>query len=532
MLKRIVALFAAICFSLVFLVANIATVSVGKRSQVAGVKNTIALTIDEKRGAFYDRNMSYLTDNETEYVAIIKPSEKTIAEVYEAFDKATADSIIEKLKKGYPVLQVLDKPVDSTENIKVITRTVRYSENQILSHIIGYYNKNVSSTFGLEKSYDPYINISGERKVNYHVDAMGRLLSGDKGTISDENYNSKIGVVLSIDKRIQKICEKYADEAKWFDKGAIVVLDVKTSEILASVSRPNLNLKDMSENLNDANSPFVNRAFTAYTVGSVFKPVVAAAALEENIKDHKVNCVGYYTLGNKKIKCHKESGHGIVNMEQAIAQSCNPFFISLSQNMDGEKILDMANKMGFGKATEFADDVVSDAGNLPTKTELLSKGELANFSFGQGSLLATPLQIANMIACIANDGVYNQATLIKSLVDENGNISSSVEKSKGQRVISSETAKTLMKYLKSTVDNGTGKSAKPKNLSAAGKTSTAQTGTMKSDSTELLNAWFAGVYPYENPKYAIVVMKEDGKSGSSDCCPIFKNIVNDLYYLT
>ena len=153
----------------------------------------------------------------------------------------------------------------------------------------------------------------------------------------------------------------------------------------------------------------------------------------------------------------------------------------------------------------------------------MTTGEKANFSFGQGLLMASPVQVAASYAAIANNGIYNQPLVIKSMVDENKIEFKEVASPPSRRVVSEKTSKTVKKALEKAVNEGSGKSAKPSNTTASGKTATAQSGWY-ANGMEITHSWFAGFFPSDNPKYVVVILKENGKSGSYDCAPIFKSI--------
>lgn len=355
---------------------------------------------------------------------------------------------------------------------------------------------------------------------------MGRALSGEKPEIIYEDYNNKSGLVLTIDKEIQKIAESCADEAE-LDKGSIVVLDAKNGKIRAMVSRPNFNPDKIENYLSDENSPLINRSLTEYSVGSVFKLTVCAAALEAGISpDFTNDCTGKTDVDGITFFCHNHSGHGVLDMKKGFALSCNTYFIALAKEIGGEKILETAEKMGFGLPLELSPGFSSDKGVLPEISDIKSSGDLANLAFGQGKLMASPLQIAAAFLSVASNGKYYYPSLIEGFADEVGNIKKINEKAPVY-VFDDKTAKTLKSFLKYSVDYGGGSLAKPKNSTAGGKTATAQTGWYK-NGEEIFHAWFAGYYPAENPEYVIAILKEDGRGGSTDCAPVFRSIAEKI----
>lgn len=528
MFKRLTALHLALCLLFLGLLGRIAYIGTDGTYTASSAHNSVALTIDEKRGTFYDCNMNELLYQDKEYVAIIRPTEKVITTLDKIFSKDEVEKIRKRLIDGKPILQRVSADTPSTDDIPIITVSKRYSATQTLSNLLGNCFAEEKNRFGLEKSFYDFLSTDSTLKIKYYVDAQGRMLQGDMGQIVSNNYASKRGVQLTINKEIQKICEEAVLQQENFKKGSVVVLDVASSKILAMVSQPNVNLTNLSESLKDENSPFINRSLTSYTVGSVFKPAVACAAIENGLSDFTHNCTGSIQIGDTVFNCHKHEGHGFMDMQNAIGQSCNPYFIALGQEIGGTFLLNKITDFGFGEATQLAEGLVSMAGVLPTMNEINEKGNLANFSFGQGDLMATPLQIANMVACIANNGVLNKPTLIESLIGDGGEIVEGAKLTDGKQIVKEKTAQTVKQYMIEAVENGSGRNAKPEQGGAGGKTATAQSGWIKENGEEVLHVWFAGFYPANNPRYAIAIMDEDGSSGATDCCPIFKTIVDEI----
>ena len=219
-----------------------------------------------------------------------------------------------------------------------------------------------------------------------------------------------------------------------------------------------------------------------------------------------------------------------MDLKSAITYSCNPFFIELSCNVGGEKLLKTAESLGFNKATDFGNGYFTDKGNLPKPEELNSNASIGNLGFGQGSLLATPLQIANCYATVANGGFFNEPTLIKGYIDENKKFKS-VNRQTSKNVLKTETCETLKEYLLNVVSTGTGKPAFTSLFLSCGKTATAESGQYDKNGLEISHSWYVGFFPYEKPEYVVCVMKENGISGSSDCAPVFKEVAENIFIL-
>ncbi len=485
MSKRIISLAVVFCILLSGVVGRCGYIIFTDTYKVDSSYNSITLDISNLYTNIYSRNMTPLNNNSKSLVAIVKPNEKALSELKLVFNEDKIKSITEELKKGYPVILTADKYAN-TKYIKLVEVINENSDDMLCRHLI---NKNYG---GLEKYTDRKI---GSLSINYSVNVLGKVLDGDEGTLIDKNYDSKKGIKISIDEKIQKIVEASTDR---INKGSVVVLDCNTSQILACVSIGN---------------DYLNRSFSPYAVGSVFKLVVAISALENNTNP-SFTCKSKITVGDTTFHCQNNHKHGKEKIKEALANSCNCYFVNLALKLGRKNIYNTALKLGFNSSYSLYDKTFTiPASSFPSLLELKSKGQLALLGFGQGKLTDTPAHFASVVCAIANGGYYNYPTL-------------NLKKSNDVRVFSYNTAKTLQSYMKNVVDFGTGVNAQYKSKTA-GKTATAQSGVYV-DGKEQLNTWFVGFYPYEKPRYTIAVMCEGGKSGSEDCCPIFRTIVEKL----
>lgn len=484
--------------------------------------------ISSVRGMIYDRNMTPLVNYGFKEKLLIMPTEEAMGIMKRnGYDEET----IKAMSEGYFIIR--DKKssdsIDSSDSIKILKTYERYPDSSLV-HIIGYTDDTGNGVCGIEKYYNnSIISQGGKLEAIYSADAEGRILTGENVEIRNTGYYDSDGIVLTIDKEIQSICEN-AMKNNNIQKGAVVVMDVKTSEISACVSVPDYDRNDLSQALASPDSPFINRAFTASPLGSVFKVVTSAAAIENNISLPLFNCTGNITKSGNTFNCSDLSGHGTIDFNTALSDSCNPYFIDLGTHIGAEKLLQTADALGFGKSTDFGNGYMTDKGNLPTKDTLNSDAAVGNFAFGQGELTATPVQIANLFACIGNGGIMNEPSLIHGYADKNGGFSPS-GKEKGQRVMSESTCDILKDALIKTSTDGTGKYAFSSLYTCCSKTATAQSGQYDKDGNEILYCWFVGFFPAENPQYVICVMKENGISGGTDCAPVFKEIAEGIIAL-
>jgi penicillin-binding protein 2 len=359
----------------------------------------------------------------------------------------------------------------------------------------------------------------------FTVDAVGGVIDGLYSEINSAE-SLKAGVVTTIDSDIQLICEN-AMKNSGYSKGAVIVMDVKSGYIKACASYPEYNISDLEESLDDEDSPFINRALSAYSVGSIFKLVTASAAMELGISsDFSYICNGTIDVSGQLFNCHKWGGHGEIDMDEAMEKSCNPYFIALSEYVDSEVFLDTAEAFGFGSEALLCEGIKSESGYLPNVNELAVKAEKANFSFGQGKLTATPLQICSMTAAIANNGMSAEPKLIIGTVDADG-VLTKEQYPVNKRVISYLTAKKLQGFMVDVV-NAENSYSKSYLVECGGKTSTAQTGRYNEDGSEEMNCWFTGYFPADSPEYAVTVLIENGVSGNAACGGIFKEIAEEI----
>ncbi len=470
--------------------------------------------------------MKKLVNRETSGFIIATPDKKSGEILKEYLDKTEYERLLECIDNKTPFVSENDFYGDGILKTEVFKR---YSDDGFCCHVVGYINtsdnKGVS---GIEKGYDSFLKEENRRLFySYNATAGNRMLSGGENMIVSENYYSKKGVMLTIDYDIQRIAQN-AGNLYGIDKGAVVVLDSRSGEIRAMVSFPAFNQNDVASSLTDENSPFLNRCVSSYNVGSVFKLVVAMAAVKEGKDGFKTYCTSCVNIGDKTFSCSDNTSHGEVDLKKAMAYSCNSYFIRLALSLGSEKILRTAENLGFGKAFHLADGINVSKGNLPQREDVLTDGEIANLSFGQGDLLSTPLQMACCYSAAVNGGKFIEPKLVLATVDASGKKEYFKTSQYVYRAFLDEEAHKLKEILINNFSMGTCVTAKPADCIAGGKTSTAETGRLNKAGEEVLYSWFAGFAEKNDEIYTIVVFKEDGKSGSSDCGPVFREIAERI----
>lgn len=500
-------------------------------ASAAHSQSTYLLDVDRTRGLIYDCNLKPLVAQKKRTVAAVLPSPEANAALTVAIrEEGEQFDFDPQAQKPYTV--PLEEASVYAKNVDMFDVVQRYSDGQLAPHIIGYLNpEKTDGAAGIEMAYNDLLRqYDGSLQLRYTLDAVGRTMSTMAPEVVKNNYESDGGVVLTLDADIQWAAQYAMREV---EKGAAVVIDVENGNILASVSMPAYDPNDLAASLKDPDSPFVNRAFSQYSVGSTFKLVTAAAALESGIgRFAPYNCEGYIDVDGHIFYCHWRNGHGEIDMKKAVEVSCNPFFINLGLETGGKRIVSMARDIGFTRAAQFTDDIKTQSGTLPDEAELENPAAVANLSFGQGSLTATPVQIAQMICTVANGGYAVTPRLVEGFTDNGRTIYEHATAYAPNRVFSKRTSDILREFLVGNVENGSGRPAKPNYSTAGGKTASAQTGIYRTpgdEDSEIVHAWFAGYFPAESPKYAIAVLVEGGESGQDVAGPIFKRIADGIY---
>lgn len=438
-----------------------------------------------------------------------------------------------------------------------------YPQNATAAHIIGYVGSKsrnlevgpinygdplfweMKGRAGLENKFDDILTgKNGKRKLQYN--SYGKEVRRED--ISPEPGGT---VVTTIDLKWQKHAEKVL--RKHCKRGAFVVIDIETGEVLVMASRPsyNLNLRvpymkqeDLDKLLEDPGKPLYARAFQGeYPPASAFKIITAMAALETKAINRytTLECPAYIKLGNHRFYDWSKSHRGSMNVVKAITLSNNPFFIQAALAAERKKageFMNIASRFGYGTRTGLP-LVGERPGSLLTEENAhrmlgrgIKQGDIANASIGQGAILATPLQVAQSMAGVANGGVLPKLHLIKQLQNSKGVITMASKPTERIEVkISAKTVGTVQEGMFNVVNasNGTGKKAAISYSVLCGKTGTAQWGPA---SQEQRLAWFAGFFPLDKPKYAFAVLYEGSPfeeiSGGKKAGPMVPAFFNPL----
>ena len=527
------------------------------------------------RGAILDRSGTVLVSNRPSFSLAVIPQEvKDKDALFDRLarllnlDRADMEDRWKKIKgraKYYPVVLASNISRDQVEiieenrlrlpGVEIEMKPVREYSNKVLAaHLLGYIGE-ISDEELDRKGYEEYnpgdyvgkngIERSWEHELHgddggrqLEVDARGRVLR----TVSESYPTVGNSVVLTIDAAVQKQAEKaFGDQA-----GAAVALDVNSGEVLAFVSTPSFDPALFSGKLpadvwksylDDKRHPLENKALTGqYPPGSTFKIITALAGLENGqINDStSVNCSGSYKLGNATFKCWNKRGHGTTSLKKSLRESCDVYYYQLGERLGVDLIAKTAQKfllgapLGIGLTNE-------KPGLIPTaewKQKRFGKrwyhGETLPVAIGQGYVLMTPIQLASMIATVANEGTIYRPFLVKRIVDTDGK---SLKEFKpeiiGQTGISADKFRLVKQGLFAVVNEpgGTGGMARLYDVKVAGKTGTSQVVKLRDSKGGTPyqfrdHALFVAFAPYDKPEIAIAVVVEHGEHGGGAAAPI------------
>ncbi len=529
MQKRTVALLVAILFAMSGIVVKLMQLSRKEVLETTGTDSTVTITVASARGTVYDRHLHKLTNATTRYAASIIATPQALTALSDSLEPAEFHRINEQLQNGKPLVLTSNSPFPIANGIRQFLTVERYSSSQLAAHTIGYLQDNgINGACGIEEAFDEVLReASGALTVTYRVDGKGSVLPGGDTQVANTLYRADAGVALTLDSEMQNMVEVIA--GKSISKGAVVVMDPASGDILALASFPDFEPTRLSDYLNRDDAPLFNRTLASYNCGSVFKTVSVMTALENGVPPSFTHtCTGAETVGENRIKCHYVLGHGPLDMRGGFLQSCNPYFIRLMAQTGGSPLYRYASVLGFDSRIALASGYTTSAAVMPTDQALQQQTVLANLSFGQGDLLASPIHVAQMTASVVNGGSYCRPNLYYGSVDAAGNLTEEPRQA-ATYVCSSQTAATIRDMMVGVVEEGSGKAAKPKFLGAGGKTGTAETGWSVDGGGTMVQSWFTGFYPANNPQYVITVLAEDSGRTGEGTASVFSALCDQLY---
>ena len=535
------------------------------------------------RGMIFDRQGQLLVDSRPSFDLLFVPEdtdepENTLRQLarYLGRDEKELLDVLEENKKR-PAFEevVLGRDVDWSTVVAVETHqldlpgvTLRarprrsYADGPIGAHVLGYLGEIGSKQlkalkargyalgdefgqYGLERRWEDLLRgQSGGQQVE--VDALGRRVRVLHEVTDVPGYT----VHLTLDRQLQETAFQSLKDKE----GTIVALDVHTGDILAMVSTPafdpnvfarGIKSEEWSALIKDRLRPLSNRSIQGqYPPGSTFKIIMTIAGLEEGLiqPESRISDPGYYVFGNRAFRDWKKQGHGSVDLHRAIVESCDVYFYQAATRIGVDRIAKWARAFGLGEKTDVALDD-EKGGLIPDSVWKRKKyrqpwypGETVSLGIGQGYLTVTPLQMANMMAAVANGGTLYRPRIVNKVESLDGAVVREYGPEKIRTIdVKPATLERLRNALADAVRSnaGTGGAARSSIVEIAGKTGTAQVVEMRGayvKSEQLAyfvrdHAWFVSYAPAQNPKIAVAVLVEHGGHGGSAAAPLAKKVI-------
>ncbi|MBR2338069.1 MAG: PASTA domain-containing protein [Clostridia bacterium] len=537
------------------------------------------------RGQIYDANMSVLAQTREVFTIVMDPSnirrESTrnmIADEVSVMLEVDRQKLYEQTCDSESQYKVVKSKVDKAvcdefvqwvdeKGLEMVFYALtdykrEYPLKNLLSCVLGFVGTDNVAREGLELKYDDVLSGVAGRMVitqNEFGDRLPTALQYEY-TVEAQDGDS---LVLTVDQYIQQVAEKYLQEAlteyKATNRGCAIVMDVKTGAILAMAVKgdydPNnyLEIGDptVAEQIAQLSGDeqaaalvkarqeqYRNKALEFYEPGSVFKTVTASIGMEEGLvkESDGFYCGGSYTIADRTMRCWVHpKGHGQQNFVQAIANSCNPAFMTLSQRI-GTKLFSKYYT-GFGFTQRTGVDLLGEpavSASLYHPADKIIPVEVAASSIGQ-TFKVTPLQMVTALSAIANGGDLMQPYIVQKVIDSDGNTISNTEPVVRRQVISADTSARVSAMLENAVSGGAIKNAYISGYRVAGKTGTSQKTETKSEEEEDENveiiASFGGFAPADDPRVAVLVMVDNPvtlRSGGGVAAPVARKILKDI----
>ena len=562
---------------------SLLTLVQGRELQERAVDQQLAdVTLTAKRGTIYDANGNVLAESASVWQVVMAPVNFKTDDQREAAARGLSDilkldyeNVLEKTKtKSF--YSVVKRKIEAEERDKVLELMNRLSEdydcgnvisllddykryypqNDLASCVIGFAGADEQGLEGVEFQYDSYL-----------AGTPGRIVTAQnaRGTNMpfsyEQNIDSKDGnnVYLTIDQRIQEICEKYMAqgvlENNVLNKGVCIAMDVNTGAVKAMVVSPGYNLNEPYKLPEDKQAEidalpeneqakaegealsamWRNKAVAdTYMPGSVFKMCTASMALEEGkVNDNSTFvCGGSIVVEDKKIRCHALGGHGAQTFVEAICNSCNPAFIQIGQLVGLQKFRDYYKGFGFADKSGIdlpgeSDDSFWEEGNMGTV-------DFAVASFGQNFGI-TPIQMITACSAIANGGYVLQPYVVSKITDAKGNVVKSVEKKIKRQVVSKATSDKMCEILGYNTEKSQSTAGYVAGYKVGAKTGTSEKiGVTKKQSVfeEDYIASICGFAPVDDPQIAMLVFFDtpsgEAYYGSQVASPVFTNIMTEV----
>lgn len=555
--KKIVVVFAMCMAAMLFLIGRLGYLMLFRAdyySEKAQDLHERERSIKAARGKILDCNGKVLADNKT--VCTISVIHSQIKEPEKVIDVLTSelglerDQVKKRVEKNSSIERIktnVDKQTGDKireydlAGVKVDEDYKRnYPYGSLASKVLGFTGSDNQGIVGLEVKYESILK-GTDGQILTMTDARGVELS-DAGEGRKEPVPGK-NLILSLDANLQEYAQQAAYQAleqKQADSVSIILMRPKNGEILAMVNVPEYDLNDpftlqkstdgmsQQEIQDERNKMWRNGCINdTYEPGSTFKIITASAALEEGVvrPEDTFSCPGFRIVDDRRIRCHKTTGHGSETFVQGVMNSCNPVFIEVGQRLGTDAFYRYFQQFGLLEKTGI--DLPGEAGTIMHQKKDIGPVELATISFGQ-SFQITPIRLAATVCSLINGGHQITPHLGVEVREDDGTLLETLSYKEGKQIVSEQVSRTMRTILEKVVSEGGGKRAYIEGYHIGGKTATSE--TLPRSANKYISS-FLGFVPAEDPKILGICIINNPQGvyyGGTICAPVMRTVFENI----
>ena len=555
--KKIVAVFALCMAAMLFLIGRLGYLMLLRAdyySEKAQDLHERERSIKAARGKILDCNGKVLADNKT--VCTISVIHSQIKEPEKVIDVLTEelglerDQVKKRVEKNSSIERIktnVDKQTGDKireydlAGVKVDEDYKRnYPYGNLASKVLGFTGSDNQGIVGLEVKYESILK-GTDGQILTMTDARGVELS-DTGEGRKEPVSGK-NLILSLDANLQEYAQQAAYQAleqKQADSVSIILMRPGNGEILAMVNVPEYDLNDpfnlkkstngmsQQEIQDERNKMWRNGCINdTYEPGSTFKIITASAALEEGVvtPEDTFSCPGFRIVDDRRIRCHKTTGHGSETFVQGVMNSCNPVFIEVGQRLGTDAFYRYFQQFGLLEKTGI--DLPGEAGTIMHQKKDIGPVELATISFGQ-SFQITPIRLAATVCSLINGGHQITPHFGVEVREDDGTLLKTLSYKEGKQIVSEQVSKTMRAILEKVVSEGGGKKAYIEGYHIGGKTATSE--TLPRSANKYISS-FLGFVPAEDPRILGICIINNPQGvyyGGTICAPVMRTVFENI----
>jgi len=555
--KKIVAVFALCMAAMLFLIGRLGYLMLLRAdyySEKAQDLHERERSIKAARGKILDCNGKVLADNKT--VCTISVIHSQIKEPEKVIDVLTEelglerDQVKKRVEKNSSIERIktnVDKQTGDKireydlAGVKVDEDYKRnYPYGNLASKVLGFTGSDNQGIVGLEVKYESILK-GTDGQILTMTDARGVELS-DTGEGRKEPVSGK-NLILSLDANLQEYAQQAAYQAleqKQADSVSIILMRPGNGEILAMVNVPEYDLNDpfnlkkstngmsQQEIQDERNKMWRNGCINdTYEPGSTFKIITASAALEEGVvtPEDTFSCPGFRIVDDRRIRCHKTTGHGSETFVQGVMNSCNPVFIEVGQRLGTDAFYRYFQQFGLLEKTGI--DLPGEAGTIMHQKKDIGPVELATISFGQ-SFQITPIRLAATVCSLINGGHQITPHFGVEVREDDGTLLETLSYKEGKQIVSEQVSKTMRAILEKVVSEGGGKKAYIEGYHIGGKTATSE--TLPRSANKYISS-FLGFVPAEDPRILGICIINNPQGvyyGGTICAPVMRMVFENI----